>query len=136
MTKVVNLTERRRRSRRGPLVALDQASGAGRFFKRMISEIETDLGGPKELSRIERELVKAFAGAATTLQYLNVQVALGESGEIDLGNYATLASTMLRIGSRLGFHRRSRDVTPTLAEYLASKTPPTPIVVDDDEVAP
>jgi hypothetical protein len=45
----------------------------------------------------------------TTLQYLNVQVALGETGEIDLNAYATMASTMLRIGSRLGLSRRSID---------------------------
>ena len=82
----------------------------------MVREIETDLGGRRELSRIERELVGAFAGAATTLQYLNVQVALGESSEIDLGSYATLASTMLRIGSR----RRSRDVTPSVQDYIAT----------------
>jgi hypothetical protein len=118
MTKIVNLKDRQRRGRRGPLVALDKSSGAGRFFTAMIREIECDLGGRRELSRMESELVRAFAGAATTLQYLNVQVALGESSEIDLGNYATLASTMLRIGSRLGFRHRTRDVTPTLSDYL------------------
>jgi hypothetical protein len=71
------------------------------------------------LSRIQGELIRAFAGAATTLQYLNVQVALGETSAIDLGGYATVASTMLRIGSKLGLQRRPKDVT-TLADYLAS----------------
>ena len=117
MTSIVDLKSRRPRGRR---VALDKSSGAGRFFERMVREIETDLGGRRELSRIERELVGAFAGAATTLQYLNVQVALGESSEIDLGSYATLASTMLRIGSRLGFRRRSRDVSPSVQDYIAT----------------
>jgi hypothetical protein len=84
----------------------------------MIADIESDLGGRRYLSRIEGELIRAFAGAATTLQYLNVQVALGDTGEIDLAGYATMASTMLRIGSRLGLSRRSRDVTPSLDEYL------------------
>jgi hypothetical protein len=68
--------------------------------------------------RIEGELIRAFAGAATTLQYLNVQVALGEGNEIDLAGYATIASTMLRIGSRLGLARRPRDVTLTLGQVL------------------
>ena len=117
MTSIVDLKSRRPRGRH---VSLDKSSGAGRFFERMVREIETDLGGRRELSRIERELVGAFAGAATTLQYLNVQVALGESSEIDLGSYATLASTMLRIGSRLGFRRRSRDVTPSVQDYIAT----------------
>jgi hypothetical protein len=98
---------------------LEQATGAARFFDKMVREIETDLGGRRQLSRIQGELIRAFAGAATTLQYLNVQVALGETSAIDLGGYATVASTMLRIGSKLGMLRRSKDVT-TLADYLAS----------------
>jgi hypothetical protein len=98
---------------------LEQATGAARFFDKMVREIETDLGGRRQLSRIQAELIRAFAGAATTLQYLNVQVALGETSAIDLGGYATVASTMLRIGSKLGLQRRPKDVT-TLADYLAS----------------
>jgi hypothetical protein len=82
-----------------------------------VREIETDLGGRPQLSRIQGELIRAFAGAATTLRYLNVQVALGETSEIDLGGYSTIASTMLRIGSRLGLQRRPKDVT-SLSEYL------------------
>jgi hypothetical protein len=80
----------------------------------MVREIETDLGGRRQLSRIQGELIRAFAGAATTLQYLNVQVALGETGEIDLNGYATIASTMLRIGTRLGLQRTPRDVTQSV----------------------
>jgi hypothetical protein len=117
--KVVDL-KRTKRSKRAPrdLVSLDKATGAARFFDRMVREIENDLGGRRQLSRIEGELIRAFAGAATTLQYLNVQVALGESSDIDLAGYATIASTMLRIGSRLGLARRPRDVTLTLGEVL------------------
>jgi hypothetical protein len=106
-------------TRRGPRsLPLEQATGAARFFDRMVREIETDLGGRRQLSRIESELIRAFAGAATTLQYLNVQVALGETSAIDLGGYSTIASTMLRIGSRLGLQRRPKDVT-SLQDYLA-----------------
>ncbi len=117
--EIVDL-KRTKRSRRAPrdLVSLDKATDAARFFDRMVREIENDLGGRRQLSRIESELIRAFAGAATTLQYLNVQVALGEGSEIDLGGYATIASTMLRIGSRLGLARRPRDVTLTLGQVL------------------
>jgi hypothetical protein len=117
--KVVDL-KRTKRSKRAPhdLVSLDKATGAARFFDRMVREIENDLGGRRHLSRIEGELIRAFAGAATTLQYLNVQVALGEGSEVDLAGYATIASTMLRIGSRLGLARRPRDVTLTLGQVL------------------
>jgi hypothetical protein len=115
----VDLGKRAKR-KRAPrdLMPLDKATGAARFFDRTVREIESDLGGRRQLSRIEGELIRAFAGAATTLQYLNVQVALGESSEIDLTGYATIASTMLRIGSRLGLARRPRDVTLTLGQVL------------------
>jgi hypothetical protein len=104
-----------KRTRRGPRsLPLERATGAARFFDKMVREIETDLGGRRQLSRIQGELIRAFAGAATTLQYLNVQVALGETGEIDLNGYATIASTMLRIGTRLGLQRTPRDVTQSV----------------------
>jgi hypothetical protein len=95
----------------------------------MVREIESDLGGRRQLSRIEGELIQAFCGAATQVQYLNRQVMLGDGSEIDLSGYATLASTMLRIGARLGFQRRARDVTPTVDQYLAQ-------TASDDEAAP
>jgi hypothetical protein len=99
------------------LVAIDKASAAARFFSRMIDEIERDLGGRRHLTRIESELIRAFAGAATTLQYLNHQVLLGETSEIDLSGYSTVASTMLRIGARLGLTRRQHDITPDPLTY-------------------
>jgi hypothetical protein len=95
-----------KRTRRGPRsLPLEQATGAARFFDKMVREIETDLGGRRQLSRIQGELIR---------QYLNVQVALGETGEIDLNGYATIASTMLRIGTRLGLQRTPRDVTQSV----------------------
>ena len=118
---VIDLKKRQTKSRATrDLVEIDKTSGAGRFFAKLVRDIESDLAGRRNLSRIELELIRAFAGAATTLQYLNVQVALGESSEIDLTGYATIASTMLRLGSRLGLDRRARDVTPSLSEHLAS----------------
>jgi len=107
-----------KRAKRGPhSLPLEQATDAARFFNRMVREIETDLGGRRQLSRIEGELVGAFAGGATVLRYLNRQVALGEISEVNLSDFATVASTMLRIGARLGLQRRPRDVT-TLGDLI------------------
>ena len=115
---VIDLKPKHKRASR--TLPLQQATDAGRFFDRMVRDIQVDLGGRRQLTRIELELIKAFAGAATTLQYLNVQVALGETGEIDLSGYATIASTMLRIGSRLGLSRRAKQVID-IDTYLAAK---------------
>ena len=110
---VVDLKKRTKRSyKRAPrdLVPLDQNSGPGKFFSKMVRDIQGDLGGRRELTRIENELVGAFCGAATHLQYLNHQLLLGESSEIDLAGYSQIASTMLRIGSKLGVQRRAKLV--------------------------
>ena len=104
-----------KRARRG--LPLEQATDAARFFDRMTREIETDLGGRRQLSRIQGELIRAFCGGATVLRYLNRQVALGEISELNLSDFATVASTMLRIGARLGLLRRPRDVT-TLGDLI------------------
>ncbi len=95
---VVDLAKRGKCAKRAPrdFVPLDKASGAARFFARMVHEIENDLGGRWQLSRMESQLIRAFTGASTTLEYLNQQILLGEGSEIDLGGYATLASTMPR----------------------------------------
>jgi hypothetical protein len=109
--QVTDLPSRRPRRTPRDLVPLDRTSGAGRFFSKMAREIEADLGGRRRLSRIEIELVNAFAGAATQLQYLNHQILLGEGSEIDLAGFSQLASTMLRIGTKLGTGQRPK---PTL----------------------
>jgi hypothetical protein len=118
---------------RHDLVALGDSTGAARFFRTMVKNVEADLGGRRDLSRIEAELIRAFCGAATQLQYLNLQLALGEAAEIDFTAYATLAST--RIGSRLGLSRRQRDATPTLNQYLTalrSQEPEDAEILDND----
>ena len=112
----ISKTKRVKRTLRSPPLG-PSTGGAGRFFDKTVREITSDLGGQRQLSRIEIELMRAFAGAATTLQYLNVQVCLGETSAIDLNGYATIASTMLRIGARLGLQRRPRDVT-TLGDLI------------------
>ena len=117
MTAVVDIkTKRAKRTLRSPPLG-PSTGGAGRFFDKTVRDITSDLGGQRQLSRIEIELIRAFAGATTTLQYLNVQVCLGETSAIDLSGYATIASTMLRIGARLGLQRRPRDVT-TLGDLI------------------
>jgi hypothetical protein len=107
-----------RRARRG--LPLEQATDASRFYHRVVRDIVADLGGRRELTRIEGELIGAFAGGATVLRYLNRQVALGEISEVSLSDFATISSTLLRIGAKLGLSRRQFDVSPSLGEYLAS----------------
>ena len=109
----------RRRHRKQLLLtreSLDGRSTAAKLFDRLIGDIESDLGGHDQLSAIELALVEAFAGAAVLASDLNTRLALGQ--QIDVGSHSTCISAMVRVASRLGIHRRTRDVTPSLSQYL------------------
>jgi hypothetical protein len=96
---------------------IDGRAPAARAFDRLVHAIERDLGGPGELSSVERSLVEAFVGSATPLNHLNSRMLLGE--EIDVADHSAVVSALVRVASRLGLRRRSRDITPTLAEFAA-----------------
>jgi hypothetical protein len=106
------IDKRKRHARTRPQLLtrdqLDGRTGAAKFFDRMCVDIEADLGGHDQLSTIERALVEAFAGAAITLQNLNTRLALGQ--EIDLSQHAQAVSAMVRVASRLGLQRRTKDI--------------------------
>jgi hypothetical protein len=98
---------------------LDKRTAVAKAFDRLVSDIHSDLGGRDQLSAIELALVEAFVGASVTLDQLNAKLLLGES--INLAEHAQASNAMVRIGSRLGLQRRTRDVLPTLAQYLQHK---------------
>jgi hypothetical protein len=97
---------------------LDGRTNVAKAFNKLVTDIYSDLGGRSHLSAIELALVEAFAGATVALDAFNAKLLLGE--QIDLSQYMQASSTMVRIGSRLGLQRRSREV-PALSEYLESK---------------
>jgi hypothetical protein len=55
---------------------------------------------------------------AVQLEALETRLANGEP--IDVAEYTQLTSTLVRVVSSLGVERTQRDVTPSLAQYLAS----------------
>jgi hypothetical protein len=99
---------------------LDGRTNAARFFDRLVADIESDLCRD-QLSAIERQLIEAFAGAAVSLHHLNTQLALGQT--IDIGQHAQCVSAMVRVATRLGLQRRSKNITPRLSDILREASP-------------
>jgi hypothetical protein len=97
--------------------ALDGRTRAAKAFAAIFSGIAADLGGPENLTTVERELAEAFAGAAVNVRHLNARLLVGD--QIDLSEQATAISSMVRLVNHLGTSRRSRDVTPSLADIAA-----------------
>ena len=54
--------------------------------------------------------------AATTVQAEMLEARMVDGEQIDVGQLCTLASTTVRIASRLGLERRAKPVTPTVKD--------------------
>jgi hypothetical protein len=89
-------------------VRLQEVTGSGRYFSGVVNRVSGDLGGKRELSEVQNQLVQAFAGTATLLQVKNFELMLGERvDEVDAVAYATLVSCLTHAtgDSGLGLHR-------------------------------
>jgi hypothetical protein len=94
---------------------LDGRTKARKQFDAIASGIAADLGGADRLSTVQRHLVEAFCGCAIVQQSINASILLGEP--IDITEASTVASTLVRLASRIGLERQPRDVTPDPLAY-------------------
>jgi hypothetical protein len=96
---------------------LDRRTMAFRKANDLISQIETDLGGHDSLSTAERQIVQRAALTGALLEDLEAKWLKGEP--IDPGLYATLGNAQRRLFETVGLKRKSRDITPTVSDYVA-----------------
>jgi hypothetical protein len=96
---------------------LDRRTAAYRETAKLINEIEADYGGSDRLSTGERQLIQraAVLGAVLT----DTESRWIESGKIDPTQYCTVVNAQRRVLETIGLRRRPRDVTPSVAEYVA-----------------
>jgi hypothetical protein len=103
--------------------SLDRRSLASKTFDALVEQVTSDLGN--DLSTIETRMVESFAGISVMIDNLNTQMLLGK--DIDVALLCQLASTLMRIGGRLGLKRRAKDATTTdLRQYLDAKCEESP----------
>ena len=106
-------------SRDRSLSTLDRRTNAGRVLRATITDLTEHLGG--DPSAAERLLVQSAAIKAYRLFLLSEKLLAG--GEIGAdGDHHCLAwlNSMRQDLTALGLARRVRDVTPNLADYIAS----------------
>jgi hypothetical protein len=99
--------------------SLDGRTSVGRVFNTIIRNVVSDLGGQGEITEIERHLITSFAGAAILQGHQLAKLLAGE--QVDVDEYSSITTSMIRSATRLGTGRRSKDATPTLHQYLAAK---------------
>ena len=98
------------------LPGLDGRSASARRFRDLVNAIVAEMGGLDRCSEIKLGLVRRLA--ATTVQAEMLEARMVDGEQIDVGQLCTLASTTVRIASRLGLERRAKPVTPTVKDYL------------------
>ncbi len=99
------------------LAGVDGRSMMARRFREIAANIEGDLGG--DLTEAQKHLMARAATLACWCEEREAELAKGE--EFDAGQYATIANAMRRLLSDLGLERRSKDITPSLHDYIAGR---------------
>jgi ribosomal protein L30/L7E len=98
------------------LADIDKRTVAYRETTRIMEEIESDLGGPEQLSAGERQLVQRAGVLGAVLSDIEARWIRGEP--LDPGSYCTIINAQRRVLEGLGLRRRPKDVTPSVRDYL------------------
>ena len=105
---------------------IDGRSATARRFRDVLAEIVSDLGGPDRLSEGQRQIARRCAMLAVECEKLE---SLGVAGKpFDIEQYGQLTDRMGRAFQRLGLKRQARNITPSVADYIAH-------TADDEEVS-
>jgi hypothetical protein len=110
---------------------IDQRTLAGKRARELVAAIEADLGGVENLTAGVKQLIQRAAVLAAMIESSEAQWLSGKP--IDLNNFLAAIGVQRRVLTTLGLERRSRDITPTLSEYLAQRTAATEEGVEADE---
>jgi hypothetical protein len=82
----------------------------------------SDLGGEAACSEAEKSIVRRAATLTVELERLEQSFALaGQASVEELELYSRLSNTLRRLLDVTGLQRRSRDITPTLDQYISGR---------------
>ena len=93
----------------------DGRSIVARRYRDILAAVIVDQGGLDRMAEARVQLARRFAACCVLAENLEARLAKGET--IDIGEHATLTSTMVRVAARIGINRVPRDVTPDPLTY-------------------
>ena len=100
----------------GAILHGDARSVAARRYRDVVCSLVNEQGGPDQCSDIKLILIRRVAGITVLAEQTEAALCNGE--EVDAKEMALLASTLARLSTRIGIGRVSKDVTPTLDQYV------------------
>jgi hypothetical protein len=99
------------------LPGVDGRSAIARRARDIFDAICRDLGGHDQLSEAQTQLVRRAAMISIECEQMESRSAAGEGIDLDL--FGKLTDRLGRTLQRLGIKRTPRDVTPSVADYVA-----------------
>jgi hypothetical protein len=101
---------------------LPGVDGRSTWMRRLRDVIQlhlADMGGEDAISEAEKSIIRRVATLTVELERLELVFALaGEAKPEQIDLYQRTANSLRRMLEAVGLQRRSRDVTPTLQDYL------------------
>jgi hypothetical protein len=99
-----------------------QTSPWVRRCRDLIAAHTSDLGGKDHISQAELSIIRRCATLTVALEQMEVEFArVGAADANSLDTYQRASSSLRRLLESLGLRRRTKNVVPTLDQYLASQ---------------
>lgn len=92
-------------------------TSGGLRFKEICADLVDHLGD--EATAPQFAIIRRAAALGVWCEQAETAQAQGE--DLDVAAYTTATNTMRRLLADLGLERKSRDVTPSLQDYIAAK---------------
>jgi hypothetical protein len=94
----------------------DGRHAQARRFRDLVRSMVGDAGGIENCTEVRLGLIRRLAAATVLSEEIEGKVVNGEM--ISVADFCQLASTTVRLATRLGVDRVPRDVGLSLADYL------------------
>jgi hypothetical protein len=103
------------------LPGVDGRSGWVRRLRDLINLHLSDLGGIERVSEAEKSIVRRIATLTVELERMEAAFATaGQATPDQLDLYQRTANSLRRLLESVGLKRVPRDVTPSVAQYIAN----------------
>jgi hypothetical protein len=99
------------------LAGVDGRSHGGRRYREVCADLVQHLGG--DATAPQEAIIRR---AAALIIWLEAQeTAQATTGDLDIASYSSATNVLRRLLSDLGLQRKTRDVTPSLSDYITQK---------------